>query len=269
MTLTYQRRAIRSVLRAVSRLSARRRKRRVIVLMYHAVGHSTYAVKPEEFAQQMAYLEAHAQVVALDEIANRSYPKTASPLTCAITFDDGYAGVYEYAYPILRRYSFPALLYVTVAALDRNAARDHIEGFFPHEPTLTWSQTVEMSQNGVIIGSHLCHHFDMRQLSYEAAMHELISSKDIISRKIGGACEHFAYPYGFFNSDNARWVREAGYKTAVTVRHSIVPDNVKPFRIPRMGVAPETSPLFEGMLRGDLDYLMIVRAIRQLLRLPI
>jgi peptidoglycan/xylan/chitin deacetylase (PgdA/CDA1 family) len=266
-----KRRTIRSVLRALSRFSARRRKNRTIVLMYHAIGNSVYAVSPEEFEAQMAYLKGHARVVALDRILISGYPKTEASLTCAITFDDGYAGVYQYAYPILRRHSFPAVLYVTTAALDRNGTRapHHIDGFFPNEPTLTWSQTQEMSKWGIAIGSHLCHHLDMRELSPETGRQELIASKEIISGKIGELCEHFAYPYGFFNSRNVQWVKETGYKSAVTVRHRVVPYSVEPLCIPRMGVAPETSSSFEGMLRGDLDYLFIVREIRQLLGLPI
>jgi peptidoglycan/xylan/chitin deacetylase (PgdA/CDA1 family) len=266
-----KRRAVRSVLRAVSRLAARRRKTRTIVLMYHSIGNSAYAVQPEDFEAQMRYLKAHGRVLALDAIISRRDRDTEVPLTCAITFDDGYTGVYEYAYPILRRYGFPAVLYVTTSALDRDGVRHgyEIQGFFPGEPTLTWTQVREMSKGRITIGSHLCHHLDMRKLSPEIGTVELGCSKDIISRQIAAPCKHFAYPFGFLNAESVQWVRKIGYESAVTVRHMVVPDNLDPLRIPRMGFGPENSWAdFEGMLRGDLDYLLIVRKIRQVLGLP-
>jgi peptidoglycan/xylan/chitin deacetylase (PgdA/CDA1 family) len=267
-----KRRAVRGILRPMSRLAARRRQTRTIVLMYHAIGNSAYAVRPKDFEAHMRYLKAHARVVGLDAIVSGRYHDAAVPLTCAITFDDGYAGVYEYAYPILRQNGFEAVLYVTTSALDRGGAQHphEIPGFFPGEPTLTWAQVREMSKGGITIGSHLCHHFDMRELSPEIGVNELRNSRDIISRKLGAPCKHFAYPFGFFNAQNVHWVSKLGYESAVTVRHSLVPDNLDPFRIPRMGFGPENSWAdFEGMLRGDLDYLLILRNIRQTLGLPI
>jgi peptidoglycan/xylan/chitin deacetylase (PgdA/CDA1 family) len=271
MVASRKRRAVRGILRAVSRLAARRRTARTIVLMYHAIGNSAHAVRPEIFQAQMEHLQAHARVVGLDELVS-GHCDTAVPLTCAITFDDGYAGVYEYAYPVLSRYGFPATLYVTTSALDRNGKQHphEVPGFFPGEPTLTWAQTEEMSRGGIIVGSHLCRHLDMRELSPKIGMEELRVSKDIISQKLATPCNHFAFPFGFFNTQNVQWVSEIGYESAVTVRHSLVPDNLDPFRIPRMGFGPENSTAdFERMLYGDLDYLLVVREIRQLLGLPI
>jgi biofilm PGA synthesis lipoprotein PgaB len=272
IAVSYKRRVARSVLRAVSRLAARRREARTIVLMYHSIGNSAHGVRPEIFEAQMEYLQAHARVVALDEIVSGRYHDTSMGLTCAITFDDGYAGVYEYAYPLLHHYGFQAVLYVTTSALDRNGTKHPHEtpGFFPGEPTLTWVQVQEMSKGGITIGSHLCHHLNMRELRPKIGMEELAHSKDIISQKLASPCRHFAYPFGFFNAQNIHWVRKVGYESAVTVRHSLVPHNLDPFRIPRMGFGPENSWTdFEGMLRGDLDYLLIVRKIRQMLGLPI
>lgn len=220
----------------------------------------------------MKYLKAHARVVPLDAIVSGQYHDSPAPLTCAITFDDGYAGVYEYAWPILRRYGFPALLYATTSALDREGTERPYQnpGFYPDEPTLTWAQAREMSNAGITIGSHLCHHLKMTGLDPEIGMEELARSKEIISAKMGAACRHFAYPYGLFNAQNADWVARSGYESAVTVRHSILPDNLDPLRIPRMCVdAVNSWADFKGMLHGDLDYLVVVRKMHEMLGQPI
>lgn len=270
--ISRKRHAVRSVLRAVSRLAARRQKTRTIVLMYHAIGNSPYGLCPKEFEAQMRYLKAHARVVSLDTILSGRYHDATVPLTCAITFDDGYAGVYDYAYPILRDAGFEAVVYVTTSALDLGGPQNRAEipGFFPGEPTLTWTQVQEISQDGITIGSHLCHHLDMRKLSPATGLQELGRAKDIISQKVSAACKHFAYPFGYFNDKNVDWVRELGYESAVTVRHTPVPNNLDPLKIPRMGLGPENSWTdFQGMLRGDLDYLVILRNLWQLLGIPV
>ena len=268
MLVSRKRRAARNALRALSRLAARRRKTRSVVLMYHAVGDSVHCVSPDAFEAQMSYLKDHARVISLDAILNGQCRHSTAPLTCAITFDDGYAGVYEHAYPILRHYGFPAILYVTTSGLDRDRGERcyTIPGFFPGEPTVTWAQVQEMSSDGMNIGSHLCNHLDMRGLRPEVGMEELVRSKEIITQQVGAPCKHFAYPFGLFNAQNVDWVRKCGYESAVTVRHSVVADNFDPFRIPRMGLAPRDSFAdFVGMLRGDLDYLLVVRKVRQIL----
>jgi len=270
MVVSRKRRAARSALRALSRLAARRRKTRSVVFMYHAVGNSFHCVSPDAFQAQMSYLKAHARVISLDAMLNSQCRHSNAPLTCAITFDDGYAGVYEHAYPILRRYGFPAVLYVTTSALDRDRGERSftIPGFFPGEPTVTWAQVQEMSSKGMNIGSHLCNHLDMRGLRPDIGMEELVRSKEIITQQVGTPCKHFAYPFGLFNAQNVDWVRKCGYESAVTVRHSVVADNLDPFGIPRMGLAPMDSFAdFMGMLRGDLDYLLVVRKVRQILGL--
>jgi len=270
--LSRKRRAIRRVLRAVSRLAARRRTSRSLVLLYHSVGRSSYSVQPENFEAQIRYLKAHARVVTLDAIVSGRHRDSDAPLTCAITFDDGYAGVYEYAYPILCRYGFAAVLYVTTSALDREGAERPYQnpGFYPDELTMTWGQAREMSKAGITIGSHLCHHLKMTELRPEIGIEELGRSKDIISDQVAAECKHFAYPYGLFNAENAHWVSQCGYESAVTVRHSILPDRLDALRIPRMCIDPVNSWAdFEGMLHGDLDYLLVVREIRQVLGLPI
>jgi peptidoglycan/xylan/chitin deacetylase (PgdA/CDA1 family) len=268
MVVSRKRRAIRDALRALSRLAARRHKTRSIVLMYHAIGDSAHCIKPDIFEAHMIYLRAHARVISLDAMLNAESLQSVAPLTCAISFDDGYAGAYEHAYPILRQYGFQAVVYVTTSAIDTGGAKRSftIPGFFPGEATLTWPQVQEMSRDGMTIGSHLCNHVDMTMVGRDVGMEELTRSKEIISQRLGAPCMHFAYPFGLFNRRTTDWVRACGYQSAVTIRHSVVSENPDPFTIPRMGLAPADSfDEFVGMLRGDLDYLLVVRKVRQIL----
>src|SRR5262245_61103256 len=70
------------------------------------------------FAQHVDWIAKRFQIVSLDEIGNqlRSGRRFSRP-TAAITFDDGYADVYDYAFPILRRKGLPAAVFVVTALI--------------------------------------------------------------------------------------------------------------------------------------------------------
>jgi peptidoglycan/xylan/chitin deacetylase (PgdA/CDA1 family) len=261
---------LRVPLRAVSRQVALRSPSRTIVLLYHSIGDAKDAVTAADFAEQMAYLREKAVIVSLDQIVQREHFRIERPLKCAITFDDGYQGVFEFAYPILKKYRFPALLYITTDAMGDSEAKasDQYPGLFSGDLTLTWRQIREMSANHVTIGSHLCQHKDLTLLSESEGLSELCRSRSFISRKLRIDCRHFAHPFGRFNRQTVQWVRTAGYQTCTTVVHSPVGRHFDPLRIPRMCVAPiHTMNDFKAMLRGDYDYLPLVHLARRLLNL--
>src|ERR1035441_2038390 len=83
----------------------------VLVLCYHAVSptwNSDLAVMPEEFERQIKYLTHQGwQFLTFTEAA--LFPPVRR--TLAITFDDAFASVKEYAAPILARHGVPATLF--------------------------------------------------------------------------------------------------------------------------------------------------------------
>ena len=261
------RKPVRIVCGSLARWSSVRR----IVLLYHSIGNGKNAVRPSAFFEQMRFLKEEASVVSLDEIVRGDDKSGSKPFTCAITFDDGYDSVYEIAYPALKQYGFPATAYVTTAAIGEAAPAysDDFPGLFAGDRTMTWRQVRTLSENGITIGSHLCHHKDMTRLDALEGMFELIRSRTTIAHRTGVPCRDFAYPFGLLNRENVEWVRRAGYETATTVVHATVRGRIDAMRIPRMGVAPiHTLNDFEAILRGEFDYLPVVQRARQTLHLP-
>ena len=255
---------IRSPCRMVSRALARFTFPRRIVLLYHSIGTAGHSVSLGMFREQMSYLADHMRVVTFDQMLED--PDSADDgITCAITFDDGYANFYEKAFPILNHFGFSSLIYVTTGAIcdvDPGISNRY-PGLFPGEKMLTWTMLSELIQHRVSVGSHLSRHIDMTQLSRAEAMAELDQSHSAITNSLGVPCSHFAYPFGKFTEDNVRWVSEAGYKSGTTVEHRIMPSSLDAFRIPRMCVAPiHGLKDFKAMLRGDLDYLRLVQKLR-------
>ena len=70
------------------------------------------------FEQHVDWLAKRFQIVSVDEIGChlRSGQRFGRP-TAAITFDDGYADVYHYAFPILRRKGLPAAVFVVTSLI--------------------------------------------------------------------------------------------------------------------------------------------------------
>lgn len=257
--------------RLVCKTVARVRPKRTIVLLYHSIGEAKDAVRPERFEEQMYYLKHEARVISLDRILRGDHLQHDAPLTCAITFDDGYSSVYNIAYPTLRHYGFPAVAYITTDAVGDVAPKrsDDYPGLFPGETTLTWRQIRELSQHDIAIGFYLCQHKNMTSLDADEGLAELKRSKAVIAQKLDSACRHFAYPFGLFNRYNVEWVRQSGYESATTVVHATVPQKHDRLTIPRMCVAPiHTLNDFAAILHGEFDYLPIIQRARQILRLP-
>jgi len=68
---------------------------------------------PEEFERQMEYLARWFNVVSVGDVVEWLAGKRSLPAYAAlITFDDGYLDNYTNAHPILRKFNFPAVIYL-------------------------------------------------------------------------------------------------------------------------------------------------------------
>ncbi len=63
------------------------------------------------FREQVEYLRRRYRIVSLEEAA------TGRPGTVALTFDDGYRGVYHHAFPVLVAYGLPATVFLVTDRL--------------------------------------------------------------------------------------------------------------------------------------------------------
>jgi peptidoglycan/xylan/chitin deacetylase (PgdA/CDA1 family) len=99
------------------------------ILMYHRViepsdvgtaDPALISATPAGFARQILHLAAHYRVVSATEVlaALRS-ERALPPRAVLITFDDAYRDFGEIAWPILRRYGLPAVVFVPTAFPDR------------------------------------------------------------------------------------------------------------------------------------------------------
>jgi peptidoglycan/xylan/chitin deacetylase (PgdA/CDA1 family) len=96
----------------------------VPILLYHRVIPSDklskvyssphIVVRQDTFEKQMKFISQNYTVLSLDEfLVHRSHEKPLPLKTVIVTFDDGWRDNYMYAFPVLRKYSIPATIFLT------------------------------------------------------------------------------------------------------------------------------------------------------------
>lgn len=230
---------------------------RASILTYHSVSdRSDYFanILPSEFKQQMECVaEKKRIVISLTELVRRL--KNSEPLggAIALTFDDGYQDNYTNAFPVLKRFNFPATIFVTTDQIDSTDKRG-----MRH---LSLSEMKEMEASGLIsIEPHTKSHPKLVTLSSAEAQEEIAGSKKVIEDLFSKTAILFAYPYGNFNDDTVRIVKGAGLKAAVTVKEGTVGAGCDPFRLPRNSIDRTTTFVqFRGKISTAIDWYHVLK----------
>jgi peptidoglycan/xylan/chitin deacetylase (PgdA/CDA1 family) len=236
----------------------RRLRNAALVLCYHNVvaprdggtGDTSLHVTSDRFAHQMRWLAAHYEIVPLRDLLERIARGASLRSLAAITFDDGYAGVFEHAVPILYSMRIPATVFVVADAPAKREAFwwDHPEVAARATPTrrrhwlerlrgdsaairaeigsaramllppshraATWDAIRASLRSGIEIGVHSATHRSLPTLSDEELEREIVGSRADIHRATGTWPDTFSYPYGIASQRVRERVRAAGYRAA-------------------------------------------------------
>ena len=184
----------------------------VPILTYHSFdyGKGLLSVAPENFERQMRYLKDKGfNVIPLDElVAGIKNRRRFTHNTVVITIDDGYKNNFIYAFPILKKYGFPATIFLVTNRIGTDA------GF------LSWDEVKEMSKHNISFGGHTKNHVYLPSLDKKDVLWDEISGcKKAIEEHVGTPVDYFCYPLGGFTEEAKRLVKKAGFKGACTTNH--------------------------------------------------
>ncbi len=113
---------------------------------------SSYSINIIEFEKQMNYLATHNySVISLSELLKGLKNGQLPPKPVVITIDDGFKSTFTLAYPLLKKYNFPATLFIYTNFIEKNSN------------SLTWGEIKEMTENNLEIGSHTLSHCNLLQ----------------------------------------------------------------------------------------------------------
>lgn len=201
----------------------------VPILTYHRFGYdkSTLFVKPDNFTRQMEYLkEKGYHVISLDELVEGiKKEKKFNHRSVVITIDDGYEDNFIYAYPVLKKYGFPATMFIIANFIGSKV------GY------MDWEEVKTISRDNISFGAHTKNEMYLPSLKKrELLWEEIAGSKKIIQNKIGKPVDYFCYPTGGFTEEIKLIVKEAGYKGACTTNRGFVELNKDLYELKRIKV---------------------------------
>lgn len=170
----------------------------VIVLNYHHVSPRPMALSlaPRVFESQLHWLqqEGYTFLRQAEFEAAMTKPHCAHSRAVLVTFDDGCADVFEYAFPILRDLGVPSTHFVITERLENPGD----SGYF------TWDQAEQMVASGLVeLASHSHWHRNYDHDGAERSMvldqmeKDLDESREVLFRRLGHRSHHLAWPWGY------------------------------------------------------------------------
>ncbi|HTX03889.1 MAG TPA: polysaccharide deacetylase family protein [Candidatus Acidoferrales bacterium] len=158
------------------------------------------------FEQQLeAIHKGGFHVITLEQLRahlEHGAPVPSKPLM--LTFDDNGWGIYANAFPLLKKYHYPATLFVHTNFVGKTTSLRHN----------TWAQLAEMERSGLIDVQSLTanHPPDLRKLSDPLVVHELQLSRKSLETRLGRHIYALVYPEDNYDERLARLAYENGYE---------------------------------------------------------
>ncbi len=222
---------------------------RLPILMYHSISNAQddFSITPEVFESNLKTITDYGYTpVTFQNIIDYVYSGSVLPnRPILITFDDGYTNNYTEAFPILKRYGYPATIFAIGSSVGKSYYKDTANAMNPH---FNYNQAREMNLSKLI--SVQSHTYDMHQwadfedadtprenvlrfedesvLDYARVLQNDFSLfKKVVEGQIGHTVNVVAYPSGRYDATSEAVLRSMGVKA--TVSTSIGVNYVKKF----------------------------------------
>lgn len=219
----------------------------VPVIMYHHVqpqyladasGQDDLTVNPEYFDMQMHYLAINgyhaisAQTLTKALIAGTSLPD--KPVV--VTIDDGYQDIYDYAFPILKKYHIIASLMIPTGLVGKHIGTNIY---------LTWKELQEMKASGrIFVYSHTVTHAALGIVPSSQVRREISESLQTLTAKLGYTYPLLVYPYGSFSVSSISIEKSLGIVAAFTTTPGTEECRSQIMELPRTRVGNAPLPAY-------------------------
>lgn len=176
------------------------------ILMYHNIDEKVkneMTVTPERFREHMqALVDAGYQTVTLSQVIDyieKGIELPDNPIL--ITFDDGYTGNYEYAYPILKESDMNGVIFAVGSNFGSSTYKDTGRSIYPH---FGKKETNEMEKSGV---------FDIQSHTYDMHQQAEYESSDVVYDNVLPSADESENDYiERMRADLAAWEKTVGKK---------------------------------------------------------
>ena len=136
-----------------------------------------------------------------DLVAYKNGEKAIPKWSFLITFDDGYIGVYKYAFEIAKKYNIPMTSFEISDTVG-------IPGYY------TWDEAREMKESGLMsIYLHGYTHIEYDKETPERVLSDTNKAQEDLQNQLGdnNILKVFTYPYGLSTNEERSLLCQAGY----------------------------------------------------------
>jgi peptidoglycan/xylan/chitin deacetylase (PgdA/CDA1 family) len=234
------------------------------ILTYHSLddSRSVISTSPSTFKKQMEFMwENGYQTLSLTTVVELMHLKEPFPeKKFAVTFDDGYQNNYIEAFPIMQEFGFKGTIFF-MAGGDVNRNGSGQLSSFENRPLLSWSEINEMHKYGFEFGAHTLTHPDLTQIPLTQAEHEIVQSKEAIQDHLGVKVKTFAYPYGKYNGNVIKIVRNH-FEGACSTKLGKIEINNDPHALKRIDMYYlQRDKFFRILTSNTMDWYLRMRHI--------
>ena len=221
--------------------------RTVPILMYHRVAPEgpdrtrRWRITPEELEEQLDFLsDSGYRTITLDEWRAAAVVRKPLPeRSVVLTFDDGYADFAEYAWPLLKRHGFGAMVFVVAGHV--GGWNEWDAAFGDPVPLMDWDDLRRLQSEGVEFGSHTVSHPRLSQLAPEAIVRELVRSRTELERGLRAPIRTLAYPYGDSDGIVHHLTGACGYRYGLSCVDGAAIFDERLLEMPRIEVGGDDS----------------------------
>lgn len=285
-----------------ARLLTAARTPTVPVLIYHDVldapretrewlASNAPVLSPREFESNLAWLERNGYTsVTLDQVAAFAQGRgRMPPKPVAITFDDGWEGVYRYAFPLLAKHHFKATVFLIAGRVQDPARR---KPFGTDRLTmLDWDQVRAMESSGLV--RFESHTFDLHRLSpkdaappvtplalahlrvdgeletdttYKKRLAADFRSTDrLFRRQLGRKPRYLAWPFGAYSPESVAAARASGYRALFTTDYGVVGGGDSLLDLRRVSLSEYGTPNIAGAI-AEARYAPEIYSLKQMVK---
>lgn len=217
-----------------------------VILMYHSVGDNEvfFTVKTEEFVKQMDYLSKNNyKVVPLNSFTEGG---KIEDKTVILTFDDGYEDNYKNVFPVLKKYGFPAAVFLATGFIGSSMNNSYNKPL----DMLKWDQIKEMHDSGIIdFEPHTKSHRNLTEINLREVSDEIYSSKGDIESNLNKQCNFFAYPHGSYSDKIKELLKSFGFLGAACTSEGVFKSGEDTFSVKRNSIDRTVNmTIFKGKL---------------------
>lgn len=201
---------------------AKVKKYEIPVLMYHQFvknkedgGKIKLFVTEKQFEFQLKILKfLNYETITFEELKKIGLQNRFEKKYIILTVDDGYEDNYKILFPLLKKYSMKAVIFL-VSGLEYNKwtiDSDNEKKFY----LMKTEEILEMQNSGLVeFGGHTLTHLDFHKAEKGISKKEIEEDKRITESRLNKKLTVFAYPYGHRKEETKKMVQKVGYDFAV------------------------------------------------------